>query len=328
MICEYALEPELVATWHRRSDFRHFIEQFGFGSDGHATGRVVTQYPKKWREQVWRAFDTNFGRSALRGDRERVTELLRRLTIPKMRRSGSAYNDQCTWLKNAEDENTRRRFHAILARDNPRNNPQVMREDDVLEMEPPPLWRVPREIPVLRTAASMTKHLEPMLRCATRILFVDPHFRPSEPRWQNPLREFLNIICDGSRQVTLEYHTGDTISSNLLQRDCQQHLPSLIPRDFTLTVFRWKNRDIGEEDIGEELHNRYILTDIGGVDIPNGLDERDRGTIDISRLSFETWQQRLEDYGYYHNPASSEPKSPSFDLEGRPIVIIGSRNIR
>ena len=170
-----------------------------------------------------------------------------------------------------------------------------------------------------------------MLRCATRILFVDPHFRPSELRYRNPLEQFLKIICDGSRDVTLEYHTRDTISQDTLQKHCQQYLPRIIPPDFTLTVRRWKERKIGEE-----LHDRYILTDIGGVKIPRGLDESKRynldeskrGTIDISRLSYETWQQRLEDYGYYDKPDSSDRKKPSFDLEGQPIVIEGRRNIR
>ncbi len=323
MIHEYALEPELVATWYQRELFRYFIERFGFrDEDDSATGRVVTQYPSKWRKQVWDAFETNFGRSAREDEKERVIELLKQLTIPEVRRSNTEFDSQCTWLENAE--NTRPPFHAILAQNNPRENRQVMRGDHVLGMDPPPLWSVPREEPVLRTAASMTKHLKPMLRCATRILFVDPHFRPAEPRFRNPLEQFLKIICDGSRDVTLEYHTGDTLSWNLLQNNCQEYLPRLIPHGFTLTVRRWKNKDtkdeediltdVGEEDVGEELHNRYILTDIGGVGIPNGLDERDRGTIEIYRLSYKTWQKRLEDYGYYSKPA--------FDLEGK-VTISG-----
>ena len=332
MICEYALEPELVATWHQRELFRHFIERFGFrDEDGSATGRVVTQYPSKWRRQVWEAFETNFGQSAREDERERVTELLKQLTIPEVRRSNTEFDKQCTWLENAEEENTRHPFHAILAY-NPSDNLQIVCGEDVLpEMDPPPLWSVPREIPVQRTAASMATHLEPMLRCATRIFFVDPHFRPSEPRFRNPLEQFLKIICDGSRDVTLEYHTGDTISQDTLKKHCQHYLPRIIPLDFTLTVRRWKERNIGEE-----LHDRYILTDIGGVEIPRGLDESDRyeldenerGTIDISRLSYEAWQKRLEHYGYYYKPDSSDEKKPAFDLKGQPIVIEGRRNIR
>ena len=335
MICEYALEPELVAMWHTDLHYYHFIKNFGFDpDDGHATGRVVAQYPSNWKKRVWDAFRTNSGSSAgFFVKKERISVLLEQLGRIHARRSGDSYiwNKQCTWLKNAEEEDERHPFHAILAC-NPSDNPQVICGEDVLPgMDPPSLWSVPREEPVLRTAASMATHLKPMLLCATRILFIDPHFRPSEQRFRNPLEQFLKIICDGSRDVTLEYHTGDTISQDLLQKHCQQYLPRIIPPDFTLTVRRWEERNIGEE-----LHDRYILTDIGGVKIPRGLDESDRynldeskrGKIDISRLSYETWQQRLEDYGYYDNPDSSESKKPAFDLEGQPIVIEGRRNIR
>ena len=321
MICEYALEPELVATWHQRELFRYFIERFGFrDEDGGATGRVVAQYPSKWRRQVWEAFETNFGQSAREDERERVTELLKQLTIPEVRRSNTEFDKQCTWLENAEKENTRHPFHAILAC-NPSDNPQVVYGEDVLlGMNPPPLWSVSREIPVQRTAASMATHLKPMLRCATQILFVDPHFRPSEPRFRNPLEQFLKIICDGSRDVILEYHTMHNDKKptwNCFLNECQRYLPSLIPHGFTLTVRRWEERSIGQE-----LHDRYILTDIGGVKIPRGLDEdtrynldeSERGTIDVSRLSYETWQQRLEDYGYDSGPA--------FDLEGKVTISV------
>lgn len=318
MIHEYALEPELVATWHERERFRYFIERFGFDSDGRAAGRVVAQYPnKKWRKQVWEAFNANFGQSASEDERERVTELLIQLTMPEVRRS-SMWDDQYTWLENAVEENGRRKFHAILARDNPRNNPQVIRENDVLETDSPPAWRVPREIPILRTATSMATHLEPMLRCATRLLFVDPYFRASEPRWRNPLKEFLKIICDGSRDVTLEYHASacyrNAPSWDYFCKECNNYLPHLIPRDFTLTVRLWKERNEKEK-----LHNRYILTDIGGVQFGTGLDEGDPDTTDtddILRLSFELWQQRLEDYGYDSKKFAFDRKISAFDLEG------------
>ena len=322
MICEYALEPELVATWHQRELFRYFIERFGFrDEDGSATGRVVTQYPSKWKKQVWEAFETNFGRSAREDEKERVTELLKQLTIPEVRRSNTEFDSQCTWLENAE--NTRPPFHAILAQNNPRKNLQVMSENDVLGKNPPSLWSVPREIPVKRTAASIATHLEPMLRCATRILFIDPHFRARPSRWQEPLRRFLKIICDGSREVSLEYHVSACYSKappwNKFLDECKQELPCLIPRNFALTVRRWT-----DWDVDEELHDRYILTDIGGVAIPKGLSEKDPDTIDIFRLSLETWQKRLENYGfhYYDDRAYSVPKpKPAFNPGDPPETV-------
>ena len=213
MICEYALEPELVATWHQRELFRHFIERFGFrDEDGSATGRVVARYPSNWKKRVWATFDAESEQSAeYFAKRRRVEILLEKLWRIQTPRSDSVWEDQCTWLENAEEENSRRPFHAILALDNPRDNSQVVRGDDLLPglpPPPPPLWNVPREIPVQRTSASIATHLKPMLRCATRILFVDPYFRAPKPRWQNPLREFLKIICGSSREVTLEFHTS------------------------------------------------------------------------------------------------------------------------
>ncbi len=314
MIHEYALEPELVASWHNSSDYRYFIEQFGFNRSGTATGRVVAQCPKKWEKRVWDAFSANSGRSANSFDsRRRIETFLRGLKETLVRRPNIRWDDQRTWLENAEQENTRRPFHAILARDNPRNNSQVVHGDDVLAHSPPPLWDVHPETTVSRQAKAMATHLKPMLRCATKVFFVDPHFRASEARFRNPLREFLRIICDGSRTVTLEYHASASYANapswDHFQRECKNHLPRLIPQGFKLTVRRWKDRAGGQRS-----HNRYILTDIGGVLFGHGLDEGD-GSDDISRLSREIYRKRCDDYGH-------SGSNPAFDLE-RDTVITG-----
>ena len=59
---------------------------------------------------------------------------------------------------------------------------------------------------------------------------------------------------------------------------------------------------------GQGLHNRYILTDVGGVQFFTGLDEGDPGTTDdISLLGADAYRERLENYV---GPAHA------FDLEG------------
>ena len=316
MIHEYALEPELVATWHTDLHYNYFIRCFGFDpEDGRATGRVVAQYPENWQEKVWDAFSANSGQSADYIKMTRITELLKRFGEPEVYRlNKDTWSDQRTWLENAEHENTRHPFHAILACDNPRNNSNVVRGDDVLNDTPHPLWRVRPEISVERQAMEMANHLEPMLRCATRILFIDPHFNALTNRYKKPLREFLRIICDGRREVKLEYHTSadykNAPSWDEFQQECQDALPDIIPRGFELTVRRWEERPRGER-----LHNRYILTDIGGVQFPHGLDEG-TGTDDIFRLSREIYRKRCNDYGH-------SGSNPAFDLEGEAIVITG-----
>ena len=84
MICEYVLEPELVATWHDRERFHYFSERFGFGSDGRATGRVVAQYPGKWKKRIWDAFAADSGQPAeYFAKRRRIEILLAQLGSPR-----------------------------------------------------------------------------------------------------------------------------------------------------------------------------------------------------------------------------------------------------
>ena len=252
LIHDYALEPELVAECDQFL-YRYFHKQFSGD-----TGCIVVQYPYFWRRLVQK----------LVGDDKRLEVLLGWLPKNKKQvvRNPSRWNDTFTWLKNAEEKNIPHPFHVILARDNPRCQSNVVRVADISSGSrawdnPPP------SVTVNRTATSMAACIEPLLRYATHILFIDPHFSASKLRFRNPLQEFLNIICDGSRTVILEYHTMHNDQKpawDIFRSECKQYLPRLIPRGFTLTVRRWE-----EQDVGEELHDRYILTDIGGVAIPS-----------------------------------------------------------
>ena len=207
------------------------------------TGCIAVQYPYFWRRLVQK----------LVGDEKRLEVLLSWLPRKQVVRNASKWNDSFTWLENAEQEKIPHPFYVILARDNPRKQSNLVRAEDISSnraRDNPP----PSSVTVNRTATSMAACIEPLLRYATHILFIDPHFQASELRFQNPLREFLNIICDGSRDVTLEYHAmhkDQKPSWDDFLDKCKQHLPRLIPRGFTLTVRRWEERNVGEE-----LHDR------------------------------------------------------------------------
>ena len=110
MIHEYALEPELVATWTDPSDCRYFKESFGLGQ-----GRVVSRYPKRWKRLVWDAFCGNNDLA-----QKRLEELLVHLSERMVRRSNIQWDANSTsWLENAEREHERYPFHAILAQKQP-----------------------------------------------------------------------------------------------------------------------------------------------------------------------------------------------------------------
>lgn len=305
MIHEYALEPEVVASWHDRDKGRFFIDRFGYGA-----GRVVGMYPSKtnWRKHVWAVLDADF--SPTDKDRMRMVEIVKKLIEAKVQRVGSEWNGTLDWLTNAESEHLRKPFHAILARENPRNNGTVMREADILEGEAAG-WGTPHSIVVQRSAENMAECVAPMLRCATRVLFIDPYFRANERRFRDPLAAFLRQV---SPQATTEIHASASYKDapneeyfrDESERALQRH--AVIPGGRELKMHRWRNREGGEK-----MHNRYVLTDIGGVQFGTGLDEGEEGTTDVvSRLGAEPYEKLYQDYA---GPGFS------FDPDGEPFLV-------
>ena len=325
MIYEYALEPELVASWHDRIRGRFFIDNFG--SD---TGRVVSCYPKKWKKHVWAAFDKAFPQTLTEEElakketaRGRIEELIKQFkTPPVIQRPGDNWLPDRDWLANAEREHERKPFHTILAHSNPRQNSSVMLENDILDGKAE-RWAAPGGMIVLRNAAEMAKSVAPMLRCATRILFVDPYFDAGKPRFRNPLATFITTagVRSGrnvSEQITFELHVSQaSYDSQDFIDGCKSNLPSILPLGAKLTIFRWKDKKSGAS-VDINTHPRYILTDVGGVSFEKGLDEEDEpnvtDNVDVLRLPAEVYSRRWNDYA---------GPNFAFDLDGEAFSVKG-----
>jgi len=117
MIYEYALDPELVATWGELKNCRFFAREFGLGQ-----GKIVSRYPKSWAKKVWGSFN---GTNDI--ERKRLEELLTRLQETTIKRKNYLYDEMhATWLENALVEHSRHPFRAIMTRDNHENRPEVI----------------------------------------------------------------------------------------------------------------------------------------------------------------------------------------------------------
>ena len=84
MIHAFALEPELVATWGKREEFRFIHDKFGFG-----TPRVLLELPafKKWKKAV---YDAATELEVSQEDMKRVEELFRLFGEHRYRRADAA----------------------------------------------------------------------------------------------------------------------------------------------------------------------------------------------------------------------------------------------
>ena len=283
MVHEYALEPELVAAWCNRHDFRYFFEKFGLGQP-----RIVSRYPKPWKRLVWEAF-----RSGDDLDRARMTELLARLSERMVNRRNYVWEPVHPWLQNAQDEHARVPFHAILARVNSTNHPGTLTSEGLSDATP--LWAAPHGVAVVRSPDAMAARVVAMLRIAEVVIFVDPYFRPQEPRHRRPLEAFLRAIMTGrpiAGPSRVEVHTSlkyaNAARPDFFLSECQKHLSRCIPEGLQIAVLV-----LSEKGGGEGLHNRYILTDVGGVKFGVGLDDgADGATDDVNLMDRAQYEKR------------------------------------
>ena len=301
MIGEYALEPEMVATWGDRANHRYFIREFGSGQ-----GRLVSRYPKKWAKKVWNSFT---GGSDM--ERKRLEELLTRLQETMIKRKDSVWDEDITWLDNALQEHARQPFRAVLGRNDSASRPEILCEDD-LAVFPCLGWDTPHSITIKRKAPEMVAAVRQMLACCRWVKFIDPHLSPGRSDYRSSLRAFFNVLA-AERLVgpveSIEIHTGLYQGTEDFLQDSFQ---KIIPNGLKIKVYQWL-----EHPGGQKLHNRYILTDLGGVSFHHGLDTGSDGeTDDLTRLDIKQYCFRCEQY---HSETSAFKNATD-----APIEIIGT----
>lgn len=308
MIYAYAIEPACVVAWCDRRAFRLVFGQFGLG-----TPRVLLEFPKlsKWKRLVHDAAILG-GLSEL--DKARLTELLKLLGTRPVRRVGMDYDGQTPWLDNAEREHTRHPFAAIIALENPRGHPAVLLESAVGD-ENHPLWHRPRAATPQRTPAEIGAALRAMIENCGELHLIDPHFGPENVRHRRVLEHLLGIVasrrsgrpnricvhCSGEKGVTLSF----------FEQQCSEQIAHRTPAGITVQFKRWVRKDNGEK-----FHNRYLLTDLGGVVLGVGLDAGSASeTDDVNLMDATQFELRWDQF----NGAGA------FELADEPAPIVGTK---
>lgn len=327
MIYEYAIDPSLVSQWHDRKAYLFFDEKFGI-----ITRRIVSIYPKKtkWQRMIWDAFQS----SEHAGDENaklRLGALIGKLTEEAVKRR-STFSEIPTWLERAEREHSDRPFRAILTSITGRSNPDVIDVGKLIEYGHEK-WTVP-DLPMTpRRASEVAVLIAPVLRTCKHAIFVDPYFDPVKARYKRPFKAMIEKLFewrDGSEELTIELHTGierffkspsspirtvdnEQLKYNELVASCRDKLPEIVPRDIKIRLVIWKERYNGQE-----LHNRYVLTDVAGIFLGTGLDEcSNPDSESMDNITLLPKEQRNTCWKHY------ERTSPAFNYAGDPVEIIG-----
>jgi len=157
----------------------------------------------------------------------------------------------------------------------------------------------------------MAAALRAMLSRCRWVRFVDPYISQCNSRHRQSLAAFLEILITDrpvGRPDSIEIHTRGDVAAIEHQRRFYERI---IPSGIKVSVFQWRERTGGQR-----LHNRYILTDLGGVSFHHGLDCGFEGeTDDITRLGREQYERRCMQY---------IKNSSAFDKVIDPLEIVGT----
>jgi hypothetical protein len=277
MLHEFAVEPALMGQWN---EFHYLYEKFGVPQ-----ARMISEFPKKWRRMVYEAAE-DFT--------ERQRKILEEWMADKasfLVPSDRVYTLSEDWLKNAEAAHATKPFHAMLSRENPRGHPAVISAEQPIT-ERHPLFHCPRECAMPKNVDGYIAVSRPLLRCSRQILFIDPHFR-AEKKWGEPLRAML--ACTLPNVTLLRYCTRVSLSGedqDFRRSELEQRLPRFIPRGISLEVVLLARHH------GRDTHNRFILTERGGLKFPWGLDAQqvDPSEDIVNLMEKETHLAKFTEY--------------------------------
>lgn len=303
MIHAYAIDPDVAVAWCDLAAFRFVYDKFGLG-----TPRMLLEFPKfsKWKRAVYSTARTK----DLSGtDLTRLAEIFKLLGEHRVRRAESVYNGDISWLNNAEAEYDRHPFAAIIALSNPRSHDAVVLEKE-LGTSKNDRWNKDMADTPIRDPRVLTDAVCAMLENCSELHLVDPHFGFENKRHRVFFEELLNASMNHRKSnlhVTLHCSNKSTLD---FFEESTAKVESNLPDGVTVSFKRWD-----ELEGGEKFHNRYILTDLGGVGFGIGLEEgEDSETEDINLLSAKQYRLRREQFTV---------PGEKFDLIDEPAPISG-----
>lgn len=256
----------------------------------------------------------------LQSVRKKMEILLRHLLQIGTRRNGRL-GDRGTWLSAVMQEHSEFPFGGILVRTTDVENSYVIGAEGLAERECL-TWNPPAP-PILRQPKDLAMAMAPLLRSATQIRFVDPYFDSDLPEYFEPMKEYLSAAQQrrtlGELQIQIHFSVRNEQFQGKPVRDvdiarqrldaCVRNLTPLLRANVKLNAFAW-----GEATSGLRMHNRYLLSEVGGIAIGTGLDQSQHGSRQTDDLTIMSKEQL-------------EARWAEFSLQGTLYPALGNRQL-
>ena len=271
MFQEYAVEPRALAvSW---INAKYLIEKFGLEQ-----GRLISEFPRKWLKEVYSA-SGNWKPV----ERKKLEEKLKQVKSVIFSIKYRSYDSQKgNWLTQALEQHKIDPFHAIIVKEKPVQFNAAYLEVSEIE-ENHGKFQVDRSQKILRVGTEIAKALEELLGSAQVIQFVDPFFSDQD-KYRKTLKACLKLLNHNRiNEIKCEiHHCNEKFGYRV--HDCfkanKKVIEGVIPDGLCLEFFTWK-----EFEFGEDFHDRYLLTDRGGVILGAGFSEEGAGeNVEITLL--------------------------------------------
>jgi hypothetical protein len=277
MFKEFAVDPSAVVRSDR--DLVYVLEKFGMHH-----GRMISEFPRRWKAMAYEAAKQRHGGKV---ELTRITEHLNHVRDGVLLASGRPGGDPALgWITRAAIEHARQPFDAIVSEEPPAGRPFVS-FDQFDEghpcLAPNRQWSVRRDAQSL--AATCTLHL----KTAKSVKLVDPHFDLSRRRYRRPFEAMLDAA--GENRPRFDIYRNDAHEVNEAIRRVDRSAREAARRGFEVRLYLRPEAT---------MHNRFVLTERGGVMFGTGLDDDDDGngthSDEVTLLDPLVWEQRWAEF--------------------------------
>ena len=184
-----------------------------------------------------------------------------------------------------------------------------------------------RSVRFTKTMSNLRKHITPIIRYAKKVTLIDPYMTCREERFFDTVQTIADLLgrYDGHQEPgVVHIHAGDprAIGQETLQESVEDRL-NRWETELKPVVSHWQHKFRislwGRKPNGKHLHDRYLITDQCGFDVPGGLDFLPDD--DEARANQTTWSlleyvdvQKIVWEEYHHS------KSPYRYLGSRTVI--------
>ena len=303
---EYAADPAVFCrTW---AECKHVLDGIGWNR-----GRLVAEYPKKWRRLFYDCLQKCEETPA---KKLRIVERFKQFigtTEQERLRSGlvptsRVYIPKNTWLESALEANREQPFSAIVAVNNPSNHPDVLQLDDLHDGHA--LWKVEHSRPIDRSITTLKNSINILARLSRNLIVIDPYLDPAEVQSIIAIEAYLDSMSvDLADPPSLTLHYGrDTnvlFHSQSHEKDAKARLRGVMRSGQHIHCCVWRKPAASSPD-RERFHDRFIISELGGIGIQGGAG--------VASKSQHTSVYFLSDSDCQNQLNMFDSKAPAFEL--------------